>query len=50
MKKKKTINIAKQRNPDIVKAFKREINLQTKVVQDKTKYKRNKKHKNRMED
>lgn len=33
------------RNVDIIKSFKREINLSTKVVRDRTKYSRKIKHK-----
>jgi len=33
------------RNVDIIKSFKREINLSTKVVRDRTKYYRKIKHK-----
>lgn len=35
----------KQQDQNIKKSFKREINLATKVVPDKTKYKRKEKHK-----
>lgn len=35
----------KPRNPMIVAAFKREVNLQTQVVTDKKKFTRNEKHK-----
>jgi len=33
------------RDQSIIKSYKREINLRTKVIKDKTKYSRNKKHK-----
>lgn len=36
----------KSRNLDILKAYRREINLQTQVIPDKTKYNRKEKHKN----
>lgn len=39
----------KPRNPMIVAAFKREISLVTKVVQDKKKYNRKEKHKKELE-
>ena len=42
----KDSRIIKPRNPAIIKAFKREIDLKTKVVQDKSKYDRKIKHKN----
>lgn len=35
----------KKRNGDILKAYRKEINLQTKVVKSKKKYNRKKKHK-----
>ena len=38
------------RDLNIQKSFQREINLKTKVVPDKTKYSRKKKHKNKMDD
>ena len=34
-----------KRNGDIVKSYRREVNLQTKVVRDKTIYTRKSKHK-----
>ena len=37
--------LLKPRNPMIVAAFKKEINLQTKVTKDKTRYSRKQKHK-----
>lgn len=43
MAKKKKTN--KQRNGDVLASYKREINLQTKVIKDKKKYSRKKKHK-----
>jgi hypothetical protein len=39
----------KPRNPMIVAAFKREISLSTKVVQNKNKYNRKEKHKKELE-
>lgn len=36
----------KHRNKDILKSFKREISLATRVVKDKSKYSRKEKHKN----
>lgn len=41
-KKKQRI---KPRNTDIIAAFKREVNLSTQVVPDKSKYSRKQKHK-----
>lgn len=41
----KTNNIRETRDPFIIKSYKREINLQTKVEKDKTKYSRKSKHK-----
>lgn len=35
------------RNLDIIKSFKREINLSTKIVRDRTKYSHKLKHKNK---
>ena len=43
--KKKKLKEHKPRNPMIIAAFKKEINLQTKVVKDKKKYSRKQKHK-----
>ena len=40
----------KQRNQDIVKSFKREINLNTRIVKDKTKSTRKEKHKMKFKD
>lgn len=45
-KKKQLKKIEKPRDLTILAAYKGEINLQTQVVPDKTKYKRNPKHKN----
>jgi len=39
-------NIVKKRDTNILKSIQREINMNTKVVSDKTKYSRKKKHKN----
>lgn len=42
--KRNKSRLSKPRNPMIVAAFKKEINLQTQVVKDKTKYTRKQKH------
>ena len=39
-----------KRDGNIVKNYKREVNLQTKVIKDKTKYTRKDKHKNQYKD
>jgi len=39
-------NIVKKRDINILKSLQKEINMNTKVVPDKTKYSRKKKHKN----
>jgi len=41
----KKLKVAKARNPMIVAAFKKEIDLKTKTFVDKTKYSRKQKHK-----
>jgi len=38
------------RDQNILKNFKREISLKTRVIPDKTKYSRKKKHKNKKDD
>jgi hypothetical protein len=42
---KKKLQPAKLRNPMIIAAFKKEINIQTNTEEDRTKYKRKPKHK-----
>lgn len=46
MKKKKDPRIIKPRDPVIIAAFKDEIDLQTKIPRDRSKYTRKIKHKN----
>lgn len=48
--KLETSKVGVMRNGDILKSFKREINLKTKVVKDKTKYSRKNKHKGKSYD
>lgn len=40
----------KQRDQNIKKAYTRELNLQTKVVKDKSEYSRKQKHKNQIKE
>jgi hypothetical protein len=45
MAKKKKKKVSIKRNGDVLASYKREINLQTKIIKDKKKYSRKNKHK-----